>query len=510
MSEISSKRQVAKNAIMLYIRMIFTMFVGLYSSRVVLQTLGVTDYGVYNVVAAVVPFFGFFSNSMAASTSRFLTLELGRGNKKRLQKTFSSALIIQLGVALSMILLAETVGLWFLFNMLKIPAERFNTAFWVYQISALSVLFDCTQVPYNACIIAHERMNVYAYVEILKTILKLLILYLLVIGNLDKLLLYAILSFLVGVIITLIYRIYCIRNFKECRFEFKVDKDIIKPMLSFSGFDTFTGLCANVNFQGIPYFINIVFSVILNAAAGIVLTVTNVFRSFVGNITTAFRPQIIKLYAQEKYIEMMDIYYLSLRMLIFIMSVVIIIFIYNCDYILELWLGNVPAYTDILLDICFFEVFFDVITSNLKIGIHAAGKIRKYSVSQGVVKLMVIPLAILCLLVAKKPEHIYIINTLSTFICMVLSVYYLKENIPYFSIRDFIFNLGSMLLPVVPTVVILLFLNELRLSNSVSLLSSSGVILVCMTLFSYIFLGYKNRQVVNTIVKNKLFKKFNS
>ena len=486
MSEISSKRQVAKNAIMLYIRMIFTMFVGLYSSRVVLQTLGVTDYGVYNVVAAVVPFFGFFSNSMAASTSRFLTLELGRGNKKRLQKTFSSALIIQLGVALSMILLAETVGLWFLFNMLKIPAERFNTAFWVYQISALSVLFDCTQVPYNACIIAHERMNVYAYVEILKTIL----------------------TFLLGVIITLIYRIYCIRNFKECRFEFKVDKDIIKPMLSFSGFDTFTGLCANVNFQGIPYFINIVFSVILYAAAGIVLTVTNVFRSFVGNITTAFRPQIIKLYAQEKYIEMMDIYYLSLRMLIFIMSVVIIFFIYNCDYILELWLGNVPAYTIILLDICFFEVFFDVITSNLKIGIHAAGKIRKYSVSQGVVKLMVIPLAILCLLVAKKPEHIYIINTLSTFICMVLSVYYLKENIPYFSIRDFIFNLGSMLLPVVPTVVILLFLNELRLSNSVSLLSSSGVILVCMTLFSYIFLGYKNRQVVNKIVKNKFFKKF--
>lgn len=510
MSEISSKRQVAKNAIMLYIRMIFTMFVGLYSSRVVLQTLGITDYGVYNVVAAVVPFFGFFSNSMAASTSRFLTLELGRGEKKRLQKTFSSALIIQLGVALSMILLAETVGLWFLFNMLKIPAERFNTAFWVYQISAFSVLFDCTQVPYNACIIAHEKMNVYAYVEILKTILKLLILYLLIIGNFDKLLLYAILSFLVGVIITLIYRIYCIRNFEECRFEFKVDKDIIKPMLSFSGFDTFTGLCANVNFQGIPYFINIVFSVILNAAAGIVLTVTNVFRSFVGNITTAFRPQIIKLYAQEKYKEMIDIYYLSLRMLIFIMSVVIIIFIYNCNYILGLWLGKVPAYTVILLDICFFEVFFDVITSNLKIGIHAAGKIKRYSIFQGIVKLLVIPLALLCLLFAKKPEHIYIINALSTSFCMVLSVYYLKENIPYFSIRDFIFNLGSMILPIVPTVVILLFLNELRLSDSVSLLSSSGVILVCMTLFSYIFLGYKNRQVVNTIVKNKLFKNFNS
>ena len=508
MSELSSKRQVAKNAIMLYIRMIFTMFVGLYSSRVVLQTLGVTDYGVYNVVAAVVPFFGFFSNSMAASTSRFITLELGIGDKKRLQKTFSSALIIQIGVALGMILLAETVGLWFLFNMLKIPIERFNTAFWVYQISAFSVLFDCTQVPYNACIIAHERMNVYAYVEILKTILKLLILYLLIIGNFDKLLLYAILSFLVGGIITLIYRIYCIRNFEECRFNFKVEKEIIKPMLSFSGFDTVTGLCANVNFQGIPYFINIVFSVILNAAAGIVLTVTNVFRSFVGNIITAFRPQIIKLYAQEKYKEMIDIYYLSLRMLTFIMTIIITIFIYNCNYILELWLGKVPAYTVILLNICFFEVFFDVITSNLKIGIYAAGKIKKYSVFQGIVKLFVIPLAILCLLVVKKPEHIYIINALSTFICMILSVYYLKENIPYFSIGNFIFNMGSMLLPIVPTIVILLLMSKLRLSNSVSFLSSIGVVFVCMSLFSYIFLGHKNRQIVNTIINNKLLKIF--
>ena len=507
MSELSSKRQVAKNALMLYVRMIFTMLVGLYSSRVVIQTLGITDYGVYNVVAAVVPFFGFFSNSMAASTSRFLTLELGRGNKIRLQKTFSSALIIQIGVALGMILLAETVGLWFLFNMLKIPVNRFNTAFWVYQISALSVLFECTQVPYNACIIAHERMNVYAYVEILKTIFKLLILYLLVIGSFDKLLLYAILSFVVGVIITVIYRIYCIKNFEECRFEFKIDKDIIKPMLSFSGFDTFTGLCANVNFQGIPYFINIVFSVILNAAAGIVLTVTNVFRSFVGNIITAFRPQIVKLYAQEKYAEMLDIYYLSLRMLIFIMSIVIIIFIYNCNYILELWLGNVPAYTVILLDICFFEVFFDVISSNLKIGIHAAGKIKQYSFLQGVVKLLVIPLAILCLLVAQNPEHIYIINTLSTFTCMVLSVYYLKKNIPYFSMRNFYFNICSMLLPVVPTVIILLMMNGLKLSKSISLLSSVGVIIVCMSLFSYVFLGGKNRRVVNTMVKDKLLKR---
>ena len=490
---------------MLYLRMIFTMLVGLYSSRVVLQTLGVTDYGVYNVVAAVVPFFGFFSNSMAATTSRFVTLELGRGNKNRLQKTFSGALVIQICVALSMILLAETVGLWFLFNVLKIPAERFNVAFWVYQISAFSVLFECTQVPYNACIIAHERMNVYAYVEILKTALRLVILYLLIVSDFDKLLFYAILSLLVDVFITIIYRIYCIRHFEECRFRFTFDKDILKPMLSFSGFDMFTGLCANVNFQGIPYFINIVFSVVMNAAAGIVITVTNVFRSFVGNITTAFRPQIVKLYAQEKYTEMMDIYYLSMRMLIIVMSVIIISFIYNCDFILRIWLKQVPAYTVILLDICFFETFFDVMASNLKIGVHAAGKIKRYSIFQGIVKLLVIPLAVLCLLAGKHPEHIYILNTLSTFVCVLLSVYYLKKYIPLFSVQDFCMKVSSMILPVVPTILLLYLLTNLDISEFSRLILSCGLILVSMSFFSYLFLGREERNVVNRMVKNKLF-----
>ncbi|WP_296094505.1 hypothetical protein [Alloprevotella tannerae] len=505
MSETSSKRQVAKNAAMLYLRMIFTILVGLYTSRVVLQTLGVTDYGVYNVVAAVVPFLGFFSNSMAATTSRFVTLELGRGDIKRLQKTFSGALVIQICVALSMILLAETVGLWFLFNVLKIPAERFNVAFWVYQISALSVLFECTQVPYNACIIAHERMNVYAYVEILKTALRLVILYLLIVSDFDKLLFYAILSLLVDIFITIIYRIYCIRHFEECRFRFTFDKDILKPMLSFSGFDMFTGLCANVNFQGIPYFINIVFSVVMNAAVGIVITVTNVFRSFVGNITTAFRPQIVKLYAQEKYTEMMDIYYLSMRMLIIVMSVIIISFIYNCDFILRIWLKQVPAYTVILLDICFFETFFDVMASNLKIGVHAAGKIKGYSIFQGIVKLLVIPLAVLCLLAGKHPEHIYILNTLSTFVCVLLSVYYLKKYIPLFSVQDFCMKVSSMILPVVPTILLLYLLTNLNISEFSRLILSCGLILVSMSFFSYLFLGREERNVVNRMVKNKLF-----
>lgn len=214
----SSNKRIAKNTLMLYIRMFISMLVGLYTSRVVLATLGVEDYGIYGVVGGVVGMMGFLNASMSGATSRFLTFELGKGDKERLAKTFSSALIVHIGIAIVVLILAETVGLWFLSNKLNIPAERMQAAHWVYQLSILSAMFGITQVPYNAAIIAHEKMDVYAYIEILNVTLKLLIVYLLTIGDFDKLKFYAVLTFAVSLIIMMIYRIYCLRHFKESRF----------------------------------------------------------------------------------------------------------------------------------------------------------------------------------------------------------------------------------------------------------------------------------------------------
>ncbi|MDY4779993.1 MAG: polysaccharide biosynthesis protein, partial [Sodaliphilus sp.] len=211
----SNNKRIAKNTIMLYIRMFISMVVGLYTSRVVLATLGVEDYGIYGVVGGVVGMMGFLNASMSGATSRFLTFELGKGDKERLAKTFSSALIVHIIIAIVVLILAETIGLWFLCNKLNIPADRMEAAHWVYQFSIFGAMLGITQVPYNASIIAHEKMDVYAYMEILNVTLKLLIVYLLTIGHFDKLKLYAVLTFAVSLIIMMIYRIYCLRHFKE-------------------------------------------------------------------------------------------------------------------------------------------------------------------------------------------------------------------------------------------------------------------------------------------------------
>ena len=271
----TSNKRIAKNALMLYIRMFISMIVGLYTSRVVLATLGVEDYGIYGVVGGVVSMMGFLNASMSGATSRFLTFELGRGDMKRLADTFSSALIVHIGIAIIVFIVAETVGLWFLCNKLVIPEDRMEAAHWVYQCSILSAMLGITQAPYNASIIAHEKMGVYAYVEILNVTLKLLIVYLLVIGDFDKLKLYAVLVLAVSVLIMLIYRIYCIRMFQETHFHFVWKKDILKPLLSFSGWNLYGNLGNMFQQQGTNFVINFFFGVVMNAAMSVGLTVAN-------------------------------------------------------------------------------------------------------------------------------------------------------------------------------------------------------------------------------------------
>ena len=260
----SNNKRIAKNTIMLYIRMFISMLVGLYTSRVVLATLGVEDYGIYGVVGGVVAMMGFLNASMSGATSRFLTFELGRGDKDRLAKTFSSALIVHIAIAIIVFILAETVGLWFLCNKLNIPEGRMEAAHWVYQFSILATMLSITQVPYNATIIAHEKMDVYAYMEILNVSLKLLIVYLLCIGNFDKLILYASLMLAVSILIMMVYRIYAIRQFPEAHFHWIWDKTYLRPLLSFSGWDLYGNACVIARQQGTNFLINIFYGVVFN------------------------------------------------------------------------------------------------------------------------------------------------------------------------------------------------------------------------------------------------------
>ena len=303
-SHTENTKRIAKNTLMLYVRMLFGMLVSLYTSRVILNTLGVEDFGINNVVGGVVGMLGFLTASMSGATSRFLTYELGRGDLVRLKETFSSALIIHIGIALVVFVIAETAGLWFFENKLVIPESRMTAAHVVYQLSILSTMLGITQVPYNATIIAHEKMNVYAYVEILNVCLRLLIVYLLVIGDFDKLILYSILTFSVSVLIMSIYWVYCIRHYEETKFHFIWKKDILKPMLSFSGWDLYGNASVTARTQGVSMLLNMFFGPLMNAAAGIATQVQNAVMAFAGNFIVAVRPQIVKQYAAGEYESM--------------------------------------------------------------------------------------------------------------------------------------------------------------------------------------------------------------
>lgn len=396
MVEQTNNKTIARNTIMLYMRMFLTMFVGLYTSRIVLATLGVEDYGLYGVVGGVVSMLGFLNASMSGATSRFLSYELGKGNSERLKKTFSSAFIIHVIVALIVLLLAETIGLWFLCNKLVIPDDRMFAAHVVYQLSIISAMLSITQVPYNSCIIAHEKMDVYAYVEILNVTLKLLIVFLLTVGNFDKLILYAILMCFVSISVMMVYRIYCIRNFAESQLFWFWDKAYIMPLLSFSGWNIYSSVCFTSRQQGTNFILNFFGGTVLNAAASLAATVDGIITGFAYNVVMAFRPPLIKLYVAKDLRRMETLLDFAITISVFLFALVAVPLAVCAKLVLMLWLGTVPDHTVQFLRIIFLSSAFQIVNSVLLIVIHATGNVKVNSIITGTLSVFnLVPLYLL-------------------------------------------------------------------------------------------------------------------
>lgn len=426
----SNNKRIAKNTIMLYIRMFISMVVGLYTSRVVLATLGVEDYGIYGVVGGVVGMMGFLNASMSGATSRFLTFELGKGDKERLAKTFSSALIVHIGIAIVVLILAETVGLWFLSNKLNIPAERMQAAHWVYQLSILSAMFGITQVPYNAAIIAHEKMDVYAYVEILNVSLKLLIVYLLCIGNFDKLILYASLMLAVSILIMMVYRIYAIRQFPEAHFHWIWDKTYLRPLLSFSGWDLYGNACVIARQQGTNFLINIFYGVVYNAASGIATTVQGTISGLAFNIILAFRPQIIKQYAKGNVEDMSKLVGNAVCFTTILFGCMSIPLILETHYIMKAWLGVIPEKSEIFCQILLIASFLGLLNNIWNTCIHATGKIKEISIFSGTFFLISLPIIYVVFQFKAPVESAYLVFILSIVFVNVSNLLIIKKKIP--------------------------------------------------------------------------------
>jgi Na+-driven multidrug efflux pump len=435
--QLENNKRIAKNAIMLFIRMLLTLVVNLFASRVILDTLGVVDFGIYSVVGGVVAMFTFLNATLSSSTARFLTYEIGTSNKDKLAKVFGASITIHLILAFFIFILLETIGLWFLNYELVIPENRIFAANIVFQFSILSSIISIIKVPYNAAIIAHERMNVYAFVSIIEASLKLIIVFLLVIGELDKLISYASLMFIVTAIISIIYMSYGYRNFDECKFKISLDKEIIKPILSFSSWDLYGNMSVMARGQGINIMLNLFFGPIINAASGIATQVQNAIGGFTDSFLVAVRPQIVKNYAKGDINEMQKLIFASSKfsfLLLFIISFPLVI---ENRFVLNLWLKNVPEFAVIFCQLSVINSLISIMFRTIMFSIHATGKVKRMSVINGTIYLFVIPISYIMLKVGLSPVVPFIVNILLLVLGCFSNLITLQKYIPEFSISKF-------------------------------------------------------------------------
>lgn len=428
----SNNKRVAKNTLFLYFRMILIMLVTLYTSRVILAQLGISDYGVYNVVGGVVTMFAFLNNCMTTSTQRFMTFELGRGDIKRLKDVFAASLNIHATIAVVIVLLAETVGLWLVNNKLVIPEDRMTAANYVYQFAILSFCINIIQVPYNAVLIAHEKMNVYAYISIIEVCLKLGIVYLLVVCPFDKLIVYAILLFCVQFIIRSIYQLYCRRHYEESRFRLFWDKDLYRQMTGFAGWNLFGSIAWLLRDQGVNIILNLFFGPVINAARGVAMQVSSAVMGFISNFQVALNPQITKNYANGNLPEMEKLTYLGIKFSFIILFLLAFPLALNIDYVLHLWLEEVPEYTGLFVTL----ILIDALSGNLfgiplMTSLSATGKIRNYQVTVSLVILFIVPVGYVALKMGYDAAAVFYISIIFTLLSGFVRFLFCRSQLGY-------------------------------------------------------------------------------
>jgi len=479
MSSINRKR-IARNTALLYFRMLLIMVISLFTVRIVLQTLGVEDYGIYNVVAGIVVMFSFLSNTMASSSQRYFAFELGKEDYLRLKKVFSISLMVYFGIALVVLLLAETLGLWFLNTKMTIPPNRMEAANWIYQFSIFSFLITIITIPYNAVIIAREKMGIYAYVSIIEAALKLLIVYLLVFFSFDKLKLYGILLFGVTLIITGIYRTYCRKKYEECRFQFYRDKDFFKELIGYSGWNLYGALAGVFKNQGINILLNIFFGPIVNAARGVAFQVNSAINQFVSNFYTAVHPQITKSYAVGERKEMMNLVFQSSKFCFYLMLFLSVPVLIETPFILKLWLTELPDYVVIFTRLVILNTLIDAMSYPLITAAQATGKIMKYQLIVGSMLFLNLPLSYILLKFGLPPEITLYVSIVISILCLFMRAFMLRSMVgmsvrAYFTdviLIAFSVSVISLVLPVIIYINLEENLIRLLIVTVVSLLST--------------------------------------
>lgn len=503
----SDNKRIAKNTIFLYFRSILVMAVGLYTSRIILQVLGVSDFGLYNAIGSIVAMFSIINGVLAMGTSRFLTFELGRHDQIRLKKTFGAAFTMHVVMAIMLFILMETIGLWFVNNKMNIPSGREFAANFVYQFSILTSMLTLTQVPYSAAIIAHEKMNIYAYVGIAEVMFKLsLVFTLLYIPFQDNLIAYAIIMALWAIGLQMFYRHYCYKRFPESHLSIVKEKDIYKNMLGYSIWDFIGQFCATGNTQGVNLLINMFFGVTINAARGVAYQVESALTQFSGNFMTALQPQIVKAFAKNDKERFFQLVYEGGKFSYFLLFIVTLPVFLEADYILSLWLNTVPPLATIFLRWILIINLVRVTARPLIQAVHATGNVKYLNLWSGVYSAATfLPMVYLFYKLGYDSWFCFVVQAFNGIVCTYLEALALRKNVK-FNLTEYFYKVYgsvigiSIIAALLPSIYVYISpsgFDRLVITCFISFLSSVIAIL---------FLGFDKKQRSKIIIaaKNKL------
>lgn len=425
----SNNKRIGKNTIFLYIRMLILILISLYTSRVILQTLGVEDFGIYNVVGGIVVLFTFVNGAMVSTSQRYFTFEIGKNNLTQLNKVFSTSLLIQIFIALIIIILGETVGLWFLYEKLVIPSDRFTAALWVYQCSIIACVINIMSAPYNALIVSYEKMSAFAYISILEAVLKLVIVFALNVTHWDKLITYAILVLCVQFIIRFTYTSYCKKHFAEAHYHHQIDKSLLKEMTSFAGWSLTTPFAYVLNSQGLNMMLNVFFGPTVNAARAIAVQIQGISQQFVTSLQMAINPQITKNYASSQLATMHSLMSRSARFSYFLLLFLSLPILIETKYILTIWLTEVPENTVIFTRLILLRALLFPFTNPLVIANQATGKVKKYETVSGIILLTLLPFSYICLRLGAPAYSVFAIHIFLDFVTLVCRLFLIRKDI---------------------------------------------------------------------------------
>lgn len=425
----SNNKRIAKNTLLLYGRMLLTMTISLYTSRVILQVLGIEDFGVYNVVGGIISMFAFINGGMIAASQRYITFEIGTGNKEKLKKVFSTSLQIHALISILILILGETIGLWFLLEKMIIPEERITAAMWVYQCSIITCIVNIMSIPYNAVIIAHEKMSAFAYISIIEVFLKLLIVYMLTFFTFDKLVVYSILLLFTQLLLRSIYTLYCKKHFEEASYSNLFDKYLIKEMIGFAGWSFWGSLAGVLYTQGINMMLNVFFGPVVNAARGIAVQVQSAIQQFVTNFQMALNPQITKNYATANLEQMHSLMFRSARFSFLLLFLITLPILFETHFLLTIWLKTIPENVVIFTQIMICISLIYTTANPCIIANQATGKVKIYQAVVGSILLMILPISYIVLKLGAPAYSVFIVHFCVESIAQFFRMFMLRKLI---------------------------------------------------------------------------------